>query len=905
MSTTHTSTAGGPAAPRSPATSTTHISLQLKRFCGSCDENPEAFLRHLRYAKGASSWTDVQALYYAGLHLDGKAGIWFSNQEFPTLDAFERALLERFGLDPSKMISALSRRVQGEEESVRDFADSLRTLARWSSNSNVEGMMLHFFLEGLKDDVRAFVLTRRPGSFEQAVSEGEFYEDNFTNRTAVLPSVDSSFEVSHGRALKPANRSTYDATTKVTAAVDPIQELAKEMGELRLQLAEFQHTLRRDAGPAANLVCHNCGQPGHRWRDCTAPFRRPVAGAPINYMEKPAFEAYYCCSPELNMQEKHSHYGAPARSTPATRQFRSAPFGSKNLSSVSQPSVQAVTPAAGGSQRVSSLAASAHAPPTAVQLPGVVPLAAKVRRSAAPVPTAKLDAAPKFPTSCMKPGYNVVSQLEKTPALVSVTEALRASPAYRAQVKAFLDEIEASHGSNQVSFEPAPKVQFYSKAKEASKLDSVKSDACFATDGTRMKRFSSFVNKPAHCHDLTSVVRVHCRVFGLPVVAIVDSGASHSVLSQRVARKLQLLDRLEETSSTFVTASGAQEKPWGLLTGVPVTVGKLTLDMDMPVVGATTYDLLLGNDWLIQSCCHMSWDARKMRLLVTPGEYDEIDFDVEGQLRAPCTFNLEPRSRPTVGIGILPRSAEQSPTASSGGSPGHPAYMMELDGGRLTPTPPKGSKVSERQFNRTSGDAPEMPSSRLWPSIYSSVCSGSRRPLPSCQRMPLQPRALLWLIAVLLIVPATVASVPGAVPSAFVSLPIVVCNGSHTTSDTEPMAIARDSPGTVLHICVPWLPRLDVRKPSPSTQAPAPAFTEGHYTCDENDPMNFSRRSAFGELHTVYVLIRCPVDVVVRMVLMLVDKTTAGDPTKPLPATKLDDCYTAMGVKPVRAHKNE
>ncbi|GAB4822886.1 hypothetical protein N2152v2_009932 [Parachlorella kessleri] len=152
---------------------------------------------------------------------------------------------------------------------------------------------------------------------------------------------------------------------------------------------------------------------------------------------------------------------------------------------------------------------------------------AKVRRSAAPVHTAKLDAAPKFPTSCLKPGYNVVSQLEKTPALVSVTEALRASPAYRAQVKAFLDETEASDGSN-----------------------------------------------------------------------------------QRVARKLQLLDRLEEMSSTFVTASGAQEKPWGLLTGVPVTV-------------------------------------------------------------------------------------EQSPTAALGGTPGHPAYMMELDGGRLTTTPPKESKETD------------------------------------------------------------------------------------------------------------------------------------------------------------------------------------------------------------------
>jgi hypothetical protein len=168
--------------------STTHISLQLKRFSGAPGCNPEAFLRHMRYAKGASNWSDVQTLYYVGLHMDGKAAEWFRNQDFTRWEPFEKALLERFGLDPSKMLAALSRRVQGENESVRDFADSLRTLARCSSNPrHVEPLLLHFFMAGLKMKEREFVLTRRPTTFAGAVAEGEFYEDNFViNKTKTV-----------------------------------------------------------------------------------------------------------------------------------------------------------------------------------------------------------------------------------------------------------------------------------------------------------------------------------------------------------------------------------------------------------------------------------------------------------------------------------------------------------------------------------------------------------------------------------------------------------------------------------------------------------------------------------------------------------------------------------------------
>ncbi|GAB4819831.1 hypothetical protein N2152v2_006877 [Parachlorella kessleri] len=114
------------------------------------------------------------------MHLEGKAAEWFSNQDFKRWEDFEKALQERFGLDPAKVLIRLERCKQGAQESVRDFADSIRTLTRCSGNPGQDdSLLLHFFLKGLRTEARDFVLYRRPTTFAQAVAEAEYYEDEF------------------------------------------------------------------------------------------------------------------------------------------------------------------------------------------------------------------------------------------------------------------------------------------------------------------------------------------------------------------------------------------------------------------------------------------------------------------------------------------------------------------------------------------------------------------------------------------------------------------------------------------------------------------------------------------------------------------------------------------------------
>ena len=65
-----------------------------------------------------------------------------------------------FWTGASRMLAALTKRVQGEKESVRDYADALCTLVRHSQDPNLQSTLRHFFMSGLREDVQSFVKTR-------------------------------------------------------------------------------------------------------------------------------------------------------------------------------------------------------------------------------------------------------------------------------------------------------------------------------------------------------------------------------------------------------------------------------------------------------------------------------------------------------------------------------------------------------------------------------------------------------------------------------------------------------------------------------------------------------------------------------------------------------------------------
>jgi hypothetical protein len=340
------------AAPTSPIvgipTSTTHISLSLKRFGGKETENPEVFLRHFRHAKGASGWTDTQALHYVGLHMDGKAAEWFNNQDFTRWEVFERALTERFGLDPSKILYALSKRKQKKDESVRDYSDAMRTLARCSSIRTSDQVLFHFFMEGLREDVKTFVKYRKPSSFEAAVAEGEYYEDQFMDNTVKLGALEEAIKVETPPGTPtPApifpNRFGKAAPTQAmtaTASKDPMEELTKQMSRLALAMEQQgrQGMVFRNGPAPPPVECWNCGRRGHRAIECPYPARQSMEKvARVNcLLEEDAQEQQYAPAPQqpcyyyqdyadypepVIYADKRAWEGPPPARAPAARRF--------------------------------------------------------------------------------------------------------------------------------------------------------------------------------------------------------------------------------------------------------------------------------------------------------------------------------------------------------------------------------------------------------------------------------------------------------------------------------------------------------------------------------------------------------------------------------------------------------
>jgi len=94
------------------------------------------------------------------------------------------------------------------------------------------------------------------------------------------------------------------------------------------------------------------------------------------------------------------------------------------------------------------------------------------------------------------------------------------------------------------------------------------------------------------------------------------TGASDTVLSHTVVRKLNMMDKMAASNSTFLTAAGKSERPMGMMWRIPITMGSLTLETDAMVTGANSYNVLIGYDWLQMAGADILLSAGVIRLRI-------------------------------------------------------------------------------------------------------------------------------------------------------------------------------------------------------------------------------------------------------------------------------------------------
>ena len=509
-----------------------------------------------------------------------------------------------------------------------------------------------------------------------------------------------------------------------------MESLTLKLHDLDAKLAVRAPAGQRPRLPAA--ACYECGEEGHLAKDCPRR-RRNTAVNFIEYeYEGPGAEwseegedtdAYFgAYEDELYAGEKRTREedGGPPH---AARRFRPTPFDPEHLPDA--PPLRATTrPAADGRAApaarpaaTSRPAAAAAGRPTARPFGPSRPQEAErpaFQRRAAPVATETAAPAPRpyrGTTTSNPAAYNVVDQLSNTAAKVSITTLLRNSPAYRQQVKEFLLGLERSDAAAKPD---AARAHLHAASGPAGGAPLHASPTARRAHHASIAAAAAGASRPtATSTGNTSVVRTRANILDMPVTAIVDSGASHTVMSQSVARKLQLIPYLESTNSSFLTAAGSRERPWGILREMPIQVGKLTLPVDVHVTKATSYSILLGCDWLSQAGAVLDWDAKKLRFLVGPSEWDEVDIDYEGNLKlqfldfGPLNPEADKKGRPEglenqppnraapadpvpVGRGCAPPADEQAPPpAAPAAGPAGLADQPE------SPTSSLGSPKSE------------------------------------------------------------------------------------------------------------------------------------------------------------------------------------------------------------------
>ncbi|KAL3149556.1 hypothetical protein ABBQ32_002335 [Trebouxia sp. C0010 RCD-2024] len=127
-----------------------------------------------------------------------------------------------------------------------------------------------------------------------------------------------------------------------------------------------------------------------------------------------------------------------------------------------------------------------------------------------------------------------------------------------------------------------------------------------------------------------AVVRAEVNVLGRVFEGIIDTGASDTVLSHSVVRRLGLMDELVPSRITFLTAAGKTERPMGMLTDQPITIGSLCLHLDCMVRKANNYNVLVGNDWLRMAGSDLLLSQGVLRNRLAPDHYEEVQIDTRG-----------------------------------------------------------------------------------------------------------------------------------------------------------------------------------------------------------------------------------------------------------------------------------
>ena len=590
------------------------------------------WVRQVEMLTAANNWTEQQQVCNAVAAMTGSASYWLDSASVNTWQELKEQMLHRFGQNVETIANKLYTCTQANRESIDQYIDRFRQLAAKlsaSGNPLSDALLLSIFIKGVRKDLRRELIIKHPHTLEEAISDAKYMDEN------LQPEHDYATNASNGRnngRFQPDNRpqrhepnayqgpkpnqneprpprpmpqqnqqpKTWPPRGHRNRVEEDVDNINRQMEKLQLQKAALQKS-----GQAMQYTGRMIGT----HKDCyydDGDIEMTDASIYTNYYTPPDYEApYYWNAYEGDVEMRDAAPIAPRR--PRQRQA----FNPSSLPR--RPAQEPQRPPPDFQRR---------AAPPAAQPPHSGPRAQGAPQGMPPIPP------PARRTTRTAQNFHISEQLQSTGAKISIAELIRLAPEVRTELKRMLERVEQEQ-------EPHGQQHYTHDIMESQCITEPR-------DNYQHQRYDA--TTLGESAGGISVVKATVRLANADVNAIIDSGASHTMISEVLARKLQLYKDIVPTQAKFYTSSGKLERPVGRLLDVPITVGDLTLPVDIYVSPARTYSLLLGNNYLAAVEAQINFGTRELiyrkdlnTYEAIPIEYVEHAGDQAGKVQMSCT----------------------------------------------------------------------------------------------------------------------------------------------------------------------------------------------------------------------------------------------------------------------------
>lgn len=537
------------------------------------------------------------------LNLEGPAADWLDtvgSLETLAWPDFREGIQERFGKDPQDIIDKLTERRQGPHEDVRAFTDDCtRLLARADATCNsIPGkLQLKGFIDALRQPVRSLVCWKHPSTLAEAIREAKYLEANAskakTNTAFMLGGTPAQKNVrfmegmdaaaatafpgpptysqaphaqsrdrrpdyrqdrrepppprrdgnANGNANNGFDKSRRDGGRMGTwpprghdngygnrnnSSSTSVEALTKKIGEMEIKMAEFSgeaqfniHELYdydsyhdddlRAFDALVNDYDNDVEMEDAQATNATRPRNRMGFNPDAIRRQRP--------TDRIEPRQPRGATAGPQRQgfDPTEVQRRLAARRTETTAATSRPTGTTATP---------PVASQSRAPATAQATPAATTAPSNVNMP-------RLQAAQRRPAGTKAP-YSIVDHLGSTAAKISNADLLKVSPWCRRKMQDYLGHCEQLQHQISVNYHDAANdwssdidVNAHQPAAHVTMSD----DAPMLAPGNHVK-----------------VVKAQVIIKGQRVSAIVDSGATHCMMTDVLAKKLLLWSSVRPTS---------------------------------------------------------------------------------------------------------------------------------------------------------------------------------------------------------------------------------------------------------------------------------------------------------------------------------------------------------------------